>query len=335
MLLQIVEVLIGLSAVYLIFSTMASALAELIESCWRKRGKLLSDGIREMLQACAPKPEADLKKRLVDDALKAFYSSPPVAILFRGQVRVARQRLTVKGGRLPSYIPAAHFAAAVQHVADDDSKSAELRELFATLRSVALTVQASHPSLNSATKTLPAPNDAAPALMGFFDAAGERMSGWFKRHVQGILLIVGFGLAAAFNVDTLHVIRELSQNQQLRKEVVDQTLARMDDMALQLNPPIKDDEDKQQNTTEEIDKLLQERLQYIRKLGLPIGWEAARQKEDFYAWLLRVGGWFLTAIAISVGASFWFELLSQLVQLRNTLKYQEEKPAPSAAPPAT
>lgn len=54
-------------------------------------------------------------------------------------------------------------------------------------------------------------------------------------------------------------------------------------------------------------------------------------------WLLAIMGWLITAIAVMLGAPFWFDLLNRLVSLRSALK-PVEAPAPgnkskTAAPP--
>lgn len=41
-------------------------------------------------------------------------------------------------------------------------------------------------------------------------------------------------------------------------------------------------------------------------------------------WATTLCGWFITALAISLGAPFWFDLLNKLVQLRNSGKKPEE-----------
>ena len=53
----------------------------------------------------------------------------------------------------------------------------------------------------------------------------------------------------------------------------------------------------------------------LTELGLPIGW--SDQQRDGVWWLLHILGWILTAALISVGAPFWFDLLSRLTAVRS------------------
>lgn len=84
--------------------------------------------------------------------------------------------------------------------------------------------------------------------------------------------------------------------------------------------------------------------QEIKSLGLPLGW--ADPKEDPTAGLerrwpgnhwKRAGGWWdqlywhllgwlITALAISLGAPFWFDLLNKFIVIRSTVKPHEKSP---------
>ncbi|HXH39509.1 MAG TPA: hypothetical protein VNN08_12840 [Thermoanaerobaculia bacterium] len=94
-------------------------------------------------------------------------------------------------------------------------------------------------------------------------------------------------------------------------------------------------------------------LQELDKLGLPIGWKnygcplcasaaqcdpvvpflAARYPEFGYkfgysqwmrCWLLVLVGWLITALAVSLGAPFWFDMLNKIIVVRSTVKPQEK-----------
>ena len=82
----------------------------------------------------------------------------------------------------------------------------------------------------------------------------------------------------------------------------------------------------------------------IDTLGLPIGWvsnssipdDPRRFPDSPYGWLLKIIGIFITALAVSQGAPFWFDLLNKFIVIRSTVKPQEksqtqpskDKPAP-------
>ena len=97
----------------------------------------------------------------------------------------------------------------------------------------------------------------------------------------------------------------------------------------------------------------------INKLSLPIGWVFEPQREDQkyidekskqfnptlynndlkayradlrrppsdgYGWFLKVLGIFFTALAVSQGAPFWFDLLNRFIVIRSTVKPHEKSP---------
>lgn len=51
----------------------------------------------------------------------------------------------------------------------------------------------------------------------------------------------------------------------------------------------------------------------LNKLGLPIGWP-----EGTTINLVTIFGWLLTALAVSLGAPFWFDLLSKFIRIRGS-----------------
>jgi hypothetical protein len=79
-------------------------------------------------------------------------------------------------------------------------------------------------------------------------------------------------------------------------------------------------------------------LDEINKLGLPIGWTRnvsvppdPPDPRQLYglspqAWVMRVLGWLITALAVSLGAPFWFDLLNKFIVIRGTVKPKEKSP---------
>jgi len=60
------------------------------------------------------------------------------------------------------------------------------------------------------------------ALEGWFNGVMDRVSGWYKRFAQKWMIAIGFALAAMFNVDTIAIVRELSNNPNLARAVASQ-----------------------------------------------------------------------------------------------------------------
>jgi hypothetical protein len=77
----------------------------------------------------------------------------------------------------------------------------------------------------------------------------------------------------------------------------------------------------------------------IEGLGLPIGWDTGddpQRKWPGWHWKRDGGwwdqiywhglGWLLTALAISLGAPFWFDVLNKFIVVRSTVKPKEKSP---------
>jgi hypothetical protein len=78
-----------------------------------------------------------------------------------------------------------------------------------------------------------------------------------------------------------------------------------------------------QNWEESYDRL-KEQLKEIHQTGIPIGWYILFS-EDTYSkmrkvwwWLTKFFGLFLTILATSMGAPFWFDLLKRITAIRST-----------------
>ena len=51
---------------------------------------------------------------------------------------------------------------------------------------------------------------------------------------------------------------------------------------------------------------------------LPIGWKAPLDNAEREGWISKLVGWIITALAVSLGAPFWFDMLNKLNSLRST-----------------
>lgn len=69
-------------------------------------------------------------------------------------------------------------------------------------------------------------------------------------------------------------------------------------------------------------------LEGLSELGLPLGWDkgtwphgcpwlgATGKKQGCEGWFPVIGGWFIMALALSLGAPFWFDMLNRIINLR-------------------
>lgn len=142
-------------------------------------------------------------------------------------------------------------------------------------------------------------------IEGWFDNSMERASGVYKRNAKGVALVIGFLIAVAANADTFYMVGRLSKDTVLRNAIAE-SAGRVAD------------------TPEEISIIRTNIDQELSSITLPIGWSPLKMQElraegrtGALANLKRLVGWLLSAIAISMGANFWFNLLGKVINVRN------------------
>jgi hypothetical protein len=325
MLATIIGVAIGLAFVYLLLSLLATWVQELLATLLSWRARELANAIQNLLDPSAAKLDgvkrleeqwaqgAGLVRRLRENFLKALYDSPVVKGLS-------------KPNRRPSYIPSREFSLAVfDLVAKAGSEASPSRKgLEAFKRGVSrLNPGACREALESfaeyAEQQRGAIEDRVAAVRRrigeWFDAAMERASGWYKRRLQVVAIVVGLLLAVAFNADTLLLASRLWSESWLRDSVKASAQQYLESGQ------------KEEATAA---------LERLESLGLPLGWSSGNLPQSgrtslVGAWLLRVLGWLLTGFAVSQGSPVWFDLLSRLVNLRGTGK-KPDAPLASAGP---
>jgi hypothetical protein len=309
------DVAIGLILVYLVLSLVSSAVNEIFEGFLKHRAIDLERGLRELL---ADKDGTGLCKRL--------YEHPLVFGLFQGSYNPATPK------NLPSYIPSRNFALAIMDIvlpaAEGKPSGAEGAQApigtpptsVKSLRDAVAAMQGNE-SVRRALLTLidSAGNDMVQAranIEQWFNSSMDRVSGWYKRRKQKIIVVIGLVIAAVMNVSTLTVAKTLWTNQTLRDSLskVAQDYVQQVDTATTAG------------ATPEL--RLKQNVHELQNVGLPIGWTKeelnfANVQQDLGAWAERLLGWLLTTCAISLGAPFWFDLLNKISIVRATVKPRE------------
>lgn len=142
----------------------------------------------------------------------------------------------------------------------------------------------------------------------WFDNSMERASGVYKRNAKGVAIIIGFLVAVAANADTFHIIGRLSKDTVLRNSIVES--------AGQVATAPGD-----------ISAVREQVNRELERITLPIGWNSINLEQQtaesanwFFPPLRQFLGWLLSGIAISMGATFWFDLLGKIVNVRNSGK---------------
>jgi hypothetical protein len=300
---EVLDVAIGIVFVFLLVSVFATAIREGVEGWLRTRATHLEAGIRELLHD----PSGT-------GLTKSFFDHPLIYSLYPGRYsprEASRWPIALTRGRnLPSYIPSRNFALALLDLAARgplaNAESHQPAPRVITLQTVRANLRLiKNPPVQRALLTAmdSAGGDLQKAqanVEAWYDSAMDRVSGWYKRSTQWILLAIGFAIAVALNVNAITVGDYLYRNKATRETVV----ARAQAAATDSNYPSRKYADIENE---------------LSSLKLPIGGTEQLQqlKEGPFQSLM---GWLLTAIAASLGAPFWFDLLNKFMVVRSTVK---------------
>ncbi|MFC5623559.1 hypothetical protein [Algoriphagus winogradskyi] len=140
-------------------------------------------------------------------------------------------------------------------------------------------------------------------LEQWYNEQMDRISGWYKRKLSLLTFILGFIIACSFKVDTIQLAMELSKNEDLRAIYVEgakELIANNETL----------DSVKLDNNRQYFDKKLQENNLVFSVTDISF------KDIKFLNWI----GFLITAFAISLGAPFWFDLLSKLMRVRTSLQ---------------
>src|SRR5208337_446122 len=182
----------------------------------------------------------------------------------------------------------------------------------------------------------------------WYNGAMDRVSGRYRYNTQLNLLIIGVGLALALNADIVNIAQQLSKNPTLRESIVATAQSYQASKAGQTTPNQTTSEqtapdqannsapagtpqnrtNPAQGTNPDLAKQLgnvSDQINRVQGLGIPLGWPVPpSQRRPPLGWLSPILGWLLTAIAVSLGAPFWFDMLNKIMVVRSTIKPGEK-----------
>ena len=115
------------------------------------------------------------------------------------------------------------------------------------------------------------------------------------------ILLIGLAMCVVLNFDALEIGHTLWTQPAVRDGIV----------AMAEKVPMPADGASAGETTRQMAQVLQ---QAQADVGIPLGWKALPATPG--AWGLKLVGFFASALALSLGARFWFDMLKNLLSLR-------------------
>ncbi|PSL46476.1 hypothetical protein CLV51_103455 [Chitinophaga niastensis] len=365
-----IDVALGLIFIYLLYSLLASILQELIARVFNSRARILTKGLRRMLEEDDHSADLGFLGRFTffnwfcelgwsvfyffapfrkQSFLKKFYDAPSIRYL--GENSAAAR---------PAYISPQIFSQTMLHLLRGSSKEPQATDALAIRDSLAHNYLQMAPDTQTHLQNLfeDAHHDVKQFrvnMEGWFNETMTRASGWYRKQTQTWLLVIGIGIAALFNVDSIAIARILMKDKNVREQMVQLAVSRtpaytaITDTLIRKNIVHKDSAFFRSDTSLRVfvnDTALIGVYAMLRNdagdaknvLGISrgcltdssgghkitrCGFTHPFQQNG---WLI-FAGWLVTALAISLGAPFWFDLLGKVVKFRSTV------PAPETASP--
>lgn len=325
--LDVIEIVIGLIFIYLLVSILVTVINEIVSTNLQMRSRFLKKAVVQMLQ------DEVLKKETGKDLPKAFYEHPVIKKLEQAEkswIPFLKPKL--------SYISPKVFASVVIDLLG--GYDAQKKPMISVKETVEKLPE------NSELKELLLP--IAIEAEGDFDSMKRGISHWFDDIMKGVtslykrynqVVVFGYGLLIAmlFNVDTVKIGEELSRNPEQRMALVQ---AAGDFLEKEDNAYYRAEAMKKDSALPAKASVLELRADSLRTLArnvikdeltpaseiLGIGWNLKERSVLSYFYTIFYNarehfiGWMLTALAVSLGAPFWFDMLKRLMLLRGAVK---------------
>jgi hypothetical protein len=300
-----IDVAVGLSVLYMGAALFVTIVNEYIAQAFKLRGKELTRNLATLLDAAGLEQLVKENRAFQPllDATKQVRSYVDPNVM--AQVLVGCLRESAHGSSTPSLV----------HLVNRLPES--------TVKSVLWTLAQS------------AKNDVDTFVKGvsvWVDRSLTVLGEGYKQRMQKITFGLGFAIAVIFNINTLSVATRLYSDKELREQLsiaAEQYIQKVSPEVLdrcgKLDPKARD-------KSTECEPIQRMATAVVQRGGtfakLSIGWESWSEfwtevlpnRVDPGKWAARWCGWFLTALAISLGAPFWFDTLNRVVNVRHSIR---------------
>ncbi len=308
-----IDVALGLVFMFFLLSLICSTVNELIAALLGWRAQLLEEGVRSMLTG------KDDGVGKAETLLNDLAEHPLIA----GKVSTVRKRFRPR--RFPSYMSSKTFALTFLDTVAPPPTGEPVPSHDVLARARAYAVKKDTP--DAIRRPLLAFLDQAgddvarfrTSVETWFDLTMDRVSGWYKRRTQIALCVIAVIVTLIANADALQIGRALWNDDAVRASVVAQ--AQQAVSKGQATPDVG------KGVSDSADTLSQQ-VSDVKSLGLPLGWSTdPKDPRWFDGWAGAAGkvlGLIATALALTLGAPFWFDLLGRVSRLRTSGKPERD-----------
>jgi hypothetical protein len=333
--LHLIDVLVSLVTILAACSVAASIVMEWISSRLQRRAWFLRTGLQRLVQ---------------DRVLYLRVMNHPTILASSGRKERGGAASYLSGADFATAL----VDSIIRRVAIMNSVSGVApvnRSLFESIEQLekwgSMTGRALRPSLSPDMPD----HEAYGRIAAWYDKTMDRISGNYKRGTQAWLFWMGLTFAAALNVDTLKLAGDL-WDASLTARLRSTTPHSSSNLSALPRPSANTDKVKVEPTAEKV-PYSEAALARLSKAGAPLAAEVDREipiqvesasprGKPFVGYACMADarplasclralertsgrqifstffGWLVTAVAISFGASFWFDLLNKLVNVRSS-----------------
>jgi hypothetical protein len=213
------DVFIGLVFIFLLYSLLVTIIQEIIANLFSLRARMLYKGVRRMLE--------DGNGSSV--FIEKFYGHPTIKYLAENSTF-----------NKPAYLHRQTFSQTLIHILRGENYTNaknQMEAIKAALDKNDLVISdETRRHLNNLYIDAQHDIDVFTAkLEKWYDDTMDRVSGWYKKQTQWILIVIGFVLAAVGNIDTIKIYNFLSKDKSAREQLVNMAIQSQQKYAAAIN----------------------------------------------------------------------------------------------------
>lgn len=300
----IIDILLGLSIVYLGLSMIASALLEMVANLVKLRARYL----KVVLTRLFNDKTGTLFTPCEKDSLAALFMQHSLVKPLHSESSRVKNLLSFREG--PAYLSSELFAKVAINTVKQDNQDACLQQ--AIEKGMKHKPSPFYGTLSSLVQESSCEKSLEESLKNWYDEVMVRASGSYKRLSQKMLFVIGLALAIVLNVDSLQYAKTFKNDGLLRELAVEQaksiSTSGKFETPLELSMKVKQSDACCKNSS-----------------------DCCESDQNRSSWL-SFFGWFLTALAISMGAPYWLQTVRMLSALRSSIPTPTPKQVPEKNP---
>jgi hypothetical protein len=314
--LKSIDVLIGLAVIMLALSMAVTMITQFVTTVVNSRGRHLRRGLMDLLVQIDPALRGTLAARLADGVL----SHPLISasgrrlgsVIHREELTTLLLALASPDSGLDQDVKQALAAALARNGVSDPG--ATLRNI----RASSLQLEAGNPLLAASIRLTiailqEARTEYTAKINNWFDQTIDRVAQRFTASTRAITFFAALLVAGVLQVDAVGLVNRLSADDLLRQAFVSQAAATHGESA-----PTR------ATGSAAPEGIEREYLAFLAENGI-IAIPRSRQQWIQRWGAINLGGVLVTSLLLSLGAPFWYNALSRLLQLRSVIAAKDDE----------